>query len=205
MDQPQIFQRTLDFVKKYYSDDDTHGFPHVMRVLKIAEVLSKSENCNSFIVKISTLLHDIGRLSEGINYDNNLFLNLKKDVNHAEISAQIAEKYLRQYINLESSIISRIIHCIRAHSFSNKIEPQTIEAKILSDADKLDAIGAIGIYRTIAYQIDHGTGVNGVLKHLQEKILKLNEQLYLKKSKEMALEKKKIVDLFNSKLKEELL
>jgi len=205
MDQPQIFQRTLDFVKKYYSDDDTHGFPHVMRVLKIAEVLSKSENCNSFIVKISTLLHDIGRLSEGVNYDDSLFLNLKKDVNHAEISAQIAEKYLRQYINLESSIISRIIHCIRAHSFSNKIEPQTIEAKILSDADKLDAIGAIGIYRTIAYQIDHETGVNGVLKHLQEKILKLNEQLYLKKSKEMAFEKKKIVDLFNSKLKEELL
>lgn len=192
MDQLQIFQRTLDFVKKYYSDDDTHGFPHMMRVLKIAEILSKSENCNSFIVKISTLLHDIGRLSEGVNYDNNLFLNLNKDLNHAEISAQIAEKYLRQYMNLNSPMISRIIHCIRAHSFSNKIEPQTIEAKILSDADKLDAIGAIGIYRTIAYQINHGTGVNGVFKHLREKFLKLNEQLYLKKSKEMAIEKKKL-------------
>ena len=75
--------------------------------------------------------------------------------------------------------------------------------KILSDADKLDAIGAIGIYRTIAYQVSHGTGLNGVLKHLQEKILKLNDRLYLEKSKELALDKKKIVDLFNVKLKEE--
>ncbi len=205
MEQSEIIQKIFDFAKKYCSDSDTHGFPHVLRVLKITEVLTKSECVDLFIIKIAVLFHDIGRLSEDINYNDKCFSNLRKDSNHAEISAQIANNYLKQYINLESSLIDKIIHCIRAHSFSNKILPQTIESKILSDADKLDAIGAIGIYRTIAFQISHGTGVNGVLKHLQDKILKLNDLLYLDKSKELALEKKTIVNLFNSKLKEELL
>jgi len=203
MEQPEIFQKSFDFAKRYYSENDTHGFPHVLRVLKIAEILTKSEGGDFFIIKISVLLHDIGRLSKEVSYNNPLFSNLKKNLNHAEISAQIAERYLRQHSNLGSSTINKIIHCIRAHSFSYRITPQTIEAKILSDADKLDAIGAIGIYRTIAYQVSHGTGLNGVLKHLQEKILKLNDRLYLEKSKELALDKKKIVDLFSVKLKEE--
>jgi uncharacterized protein len=100
--------------------------------------------------------------------------------------------------------LSSIIHCIQAHSFSNNIIPQTIDAKILSDADKLDALGAIGLYRTIGFTIRNKGSLEDVIKHLEKKILKLKDQLYLKISKELASERKLIIDHFYKQIKEEI-
>jgi len=152
-------------------------------------------NANLLIIKIAALLHDVGRIHEKKNDTKN----------HAEISAEMAEKFLQKTnfdINLDD--IENILHSIRAHSFSNKIKPKTLEAKILSDADKLDALGAIGLYRTIIYsfKLKNG-GIEKVIEHLENKILKLKEMIYLDYSKQIAEKRHKIILDFYNQIKKE--
>jgi uncharacterized protein len=204
MNEAEILNETYNFAEKYYSKDDIHGFPHILRILKIVEHLAEVENADLFVVKMATLLHDIGRLSAEVAYDDIMFLKIKRDLNHAELSAVISEQFFRRNFSLKSEIVEQILHCIRAHSFSNKTPPETIEAKILSDADKLDALGAIGLYRTIGYQVKHGTGLDGVINHLNEKILQLKEDLFLTSAKKIAQERNKLIESFMKEIKEEL-
>ncbi len=127
-------------------------------------------------MKISSLLHDIGRFKEK-----------SEKLNHAELSAEMAERFLKSITpHFSPESIKKILHCIRAYSFSNQVKPITIEAKILSDTDKLDALGAIGLYRTIGFTVKKGGNLDNVIYHLEEKILNLKNLLYLARSKEMA-------------------
>ena len=146
------------FAYEHSKKDDIHGFKHTERVLKQSLEIGIKLNANLTVLKIATLLHDIGR-------------NIKSREtveNHAEISADIAEKFIYNN-NFDLSIINikNILHCIRSHSFSNNKIPKTLEAKILSDADKLDALGAIGLYRTIGFTILRKGGLNDVVEHLE--------------------------------------
>ncbi|MFX0080564.1 MAG: HD domain-containing protein [Candidatus Hodarchaeota archaeon] len=165
--------------------DDIHGFPHVDRVYNICLQLGKELGANLFVLEIAALLHDIGRIKE------------KEDIskiNHAEISAEMALEFLNSNnFNFSKVEIESIIHCIRSHSFSNNKKPKTLEAKILSDADKLDALGAIGLYRTIGFTIKRKGGLDQVIEHLENKILKLKDKLYLDISKEIAEERELII------------
>ncbi|MFX1571839.1 MAG: HD domain-containing protein [Promethearchaeota archaeon] len=172
--------------------DDIHGFNHVERVYTMCINIGEKLNANLDILKISVLLHDIGRIDEKKD-------NLKR--NHAEISAEKAFKFLTsQQFNLNKDDIDKIIHCIKAHSFSNNIIPQTLEAKILSDADKLDALGAIGLYRTVGFTIKKKGGLDQVIEHLENKILKLKDQLYLDISKKIAEDRELIIYDFYKKI-----
>ena len=99
--------------------------------------------------------------------------------------------------------LDNIIHCIRSHSFSNNLKHSTLEAKILFDADKLDAIGAIGLYRTIGFTIKNGGGIEQVIKHLESKILKLKDLVYLDNSKQIAEKRHEIIIDFYNKIKGE--
>ena len=141
--------------------DDIHGFRHVERVYNTSVQLGHQLHADMLIVKISSLLHDIGRKKD------------KKSVsqkNHAKFSAEIAKEYLSSNnFNFSQDIMENIIHCIEAHSFSNDVIPNTLEAKILSDADKLDAIGAIGLYRTIGFTVKNKGGIDQVIEHLENK------------------------------------
>ncbi|GAH41189.1 unnamed protein product, partial [marine sediment metagenome] len=80
---------------------------------------------------------------------------------------------------------------------------KTLEAKILSDADKLDALGAIGLYRTIIFTLRNKGGIEQVINHLENKILKLKDGLYLEVSKQIAEERSKIIIDFYNKIREE--
>ncbi|MBA7580801.1 putative protein YedJ [subsurface metagenome] len=145
-------------------------------------------------IKIAALLHDVGRIYEKKNDAKN----------HAELSAEMAEKFLQKTnFNITNDNIENIIHSIRAHSFSNNIKPKTLEAKILSDADKLDALGAIGLYRTISFTLRNKGGIEQVINHLENKILKLKDGLYLEVSKQIAEERSKIIIDFYKKIREE--
>jgi len=179
------------FSKDNMGDDDIHGFSHVKRVLNSCLYLGKKLNANLLILEISALLHDIGRKHE--NNDIN-------GKNHAEFSAGMALNFLNSRdFQLSHVEIENIIHSIRSHSFSNNILPNTIEAKILSDADKLDALGAIGIFRTIGFAIKKGAGLKKVIDHLERKIMKLKEQMNLLISKELAEERHQIIlDFYNN-------
>jgi uncharacterized protein len=73
-----------------------------------------------------------------------------------------------------------------AHSFSSGRTASSIEAKVLSDADRLDAMGAIGIYRTVQYNAEHGYAAERVGEHIREKLLKLEDLLYTETARKMA-------------------
>lgn len=180
-----MMKKIHNFALKNSGSDDLHGFPHIKRVYDLCLKIGKKLDANIKVLKIATLLHDIGRKKE----ENG---TLKKK--HAEISAKLTLKFLTsKNFNLSKEEIENIIHCIKAHSFSNEITPKTLEAQILSDADKLDALGAIGLYRTIGFTVKNKGGVDQVIEHLEKKIMKLKDQMYLEISKEIAKEREKII------------
>lgn len=191
----------VSIVSKYASKnsekDDIHGFLHVERVLNLSLQLGKQLGANLLVIKIAALLHDIGRINRN---------KTSSDKNHAQLSSEMALEFLKSNdFTLSQEEIDNIIQSIRTHSFSNYEIPQSLEAKILSDADKLDALGAIGLYRTIGFTIKNQGGVKEVIKHLENKIMKLKAQMYLDISKQIAVERHLIVLDFYNKLKEETL
>jgi len=175
-------------------DDPVHGWPHIERVLGLA--LRIAENINSHVdykvLVLSVLLHDIGRLSED---------HLGK--HHAAISAEIVEKLLEN-LGFSKDLVKRVVEAIRTHSFSRSELPRSLEAMILSDADKLDAIGAIGVARTFMLGERWGRGINGTIKHFYEKLLKLKDMLFLEYSKKIAQRRHKLLEMFLNNLLEDL-
>jgi uncharacterized protein len=192
----EIIKRVKNFAINNLSSDDIHGYGHTERVYRKCIKLGQKLGANLFVLKIAALLHDIGRYSEDQKYKNK---------NHAEISADIASNYLKT-INRRfgKNNFINIIHCIQAHSFSNQITPNSLEAQILSDADKLDALGAIGLYRTIGYTIKMNGNLQDVILHLENKIFNLKNQLFLDISKESAEERLTLLNQFYQEVKEQL-
>jgi uncharacterized protein len=194
MNSNEILSKVRTFAYNNSEKNDIHGFKHVERVLKLSSEIGQVLNANSFVIKIAALLHDVGRSL------------IKEDEvkNHAEISAEIAENFIiKNNFNIVIEDVENILHCIRVHSFSNDMKPKTLEAKILSDADKLDALGAIGLYRTIGFTMLRNGGLVDVIEHLESKILKLKNRLFLDISKDIASTREKIIIDFYNKIKEQ--
>ena len=188
----EIIKSIRKFVVNHSDDDDIHGFAHVQRVYDLCDKIGIELKANMLILRISALLHDIGRNNESSN---------TKSKNHATISAEISKDYLKsQSFCLSEDEMNQIIHCILTHSFSNKIQPLTLEAKILSDVDKLDALGAIGLYRTIGFTIRNKGGIKELINHLETKILSLKNYLYLDITREIAEERIQIIQEFYNRI-----
>ncbi len=116
-----------------------HDFEHVMRVLKNAQKISKKEKGNIKIITAAVLLHDI------VSYPK----SDPRSKNSSLESASKAKKMLRG-CGFKKYEIELIYDAIRDHSYSRGATPQTLEGKILQDADRLDAIGSIGIARAFS-------------------------------------------------------
>ncbi|UCD99978.1 MAG: HD domain-containing protein [Chloroflexota bacterium] len=129
----------------YPGYDPVHGFDHILRVYRMAEKLALIEGANLEIVRAAALLHDAqGSQTEGGEAG-------RQEHHHA--SADFAREVLLDE-GWDQKRIEAVQHCIRAHRFRDNTEsPQTLEAKILFDADKLDVIGAIGVARTVAFDV----------------------------------------------------
>ncbi|MGC8873720.1 MAG: HD domain-containing protein [Chloroflexia bacterium] len=123
----------------YQGKDATHDFDHVLRVLALVRRIGPPEGANMRILEVATLLHDIARDEEA-----------RTGVDHALVGAERARQIVRDwgYSEEEAEAVAR---AIAGHRFRNDREPETIEAKVLYDADKLDALGAIGVGRAFAY------------------------------------------------------
>lgn len=167
-----------------------HDINHIRRVLKNAITIWETEGGNIFAIKLASILHDIGRPIETLTGED-----------HAKISAQIAKKLMTLW-NVEEEIQDIVYDAIYNHRFSSKQEPKTIEGKILSDADKLDAIGAIGIARVFKHNCLRP--IEEDLKHFYEKILKLPQYMYTETGYKLATERIKLVKLFIKQFKEEI-
>ena len=126
-------------VKTRMKNDTAHDFDHILRVYKNAQEICKKEKVNKKLVLSAVLLHDI------ISYPK----SDKRSKLSSIKSAIESEKILKKY-NFPKDEIYIVSNAIREHSFSQKKIPTTIEGKILQDADRLDALGAIGIARVFA-------------------------------------------------------
>lgn len=137
---------SIEEARSWYRQDDTvHGFDHILRVLSLAERIAKAESADWEIVRAAVLLHDAsgGQATDSRRGD------------HQQLSAEFARQFLAEKGWAEERVAA-VQHCIRTHRFRGDENPQTLEAQILFDADKLDVIGAFGVARTIAFDVEVG-------------------------------------------------
>lgn len=134
-----ILDLLKDAVKKRIENDSAHDFDHILRVYKNAQQICKKEKANEKLVLSAVLLHDL------ISYPKSDKRSKMSSIESAKKSKSILKKY--DFSNEEIAIIS---NAISDHSFSQNKIPTSIEGKILQDADRLDALGAIGIARVFA-------------------------------------------------------
>ena len=196
-------------VKKIIENDSAHDFEHMMRVYKNAQKLCKKEKVTEKLVLCAVLLHDI------VSYPK----SDKRSKNSSIDSAKKAKIILKRYDFTENEI-TIILDAIRDHSFSQKKTPKTIEGKILQDADRLDALGAIGIARVFAtggslkrpfYNIDdpfckkrNADDKTWTLDHFFQKLLKLEFLMNTKSGKIEAKKRTRILNEYLKQLKQEI-
>ncbi|MGE0089319.1 MAG: HD domain-containing protein [Bacteroidales bacterium] len=194
MDKNTIIIQSTEFVKdKLKNDSSGHDWWHIYRVLTLARRLHKTEGGDLFIIELAALLHDVADWKFYSNENSGL---------------KIVSDWLEtQHVN--SEVINSVLYIIEHISYKGEgeiYEMKTIEGKIVQDADRLDAIGAIGIARTFAfggykgnemhnpnlkplanmtfeeYKKTNGTTIN----HFYEKLLLLKDRMNTKTAKELA-------------------
>ena len=119
----------------------SHGPDHTERVLQNAMAIGRRMEARLDILAPAALLHDIGRSEEHRS---------KGEICHAQVGADMAESILKE-LGYSEEDRAEICCCIRAHRFRNGVRPESLEAKIIFDADKLDSIGAVGIGRAFLF------------------------------------------------------
>jgi uncharacterized protein len=136
----------LDTVKQFAHQHfqtarGSHKWDHTLRVYRLCEHIGVTEGADMDVLLSAAYLHDIGRSSQDES---------NGAVCHAEKGARMARPILEK-LTLSKAQKNNILHCIRSHRFRGSHEPQTPEAKVLFDADKLDAIGAVGVARAFLF------------------------------------------------------
>lgn len=132
---------TLNDARQWYStDDEVHGFGHIERVYRLCEQIGLAEGADMEILLTAALLHDAQGSHPGAG---------ARDDHHIR-SAKFARNLLTKMGWSESRILA-VQACIIAHRYRKDDVPQSLEAKVLFDADKLDVVGAIGVVRALAY------------------------------------------------------
>ena len=186
--------KIIEFIRKELSGSNSgaHTFDHTMRVYNLSMQMADKLPVSIRVLQAAALLHDVGRPKES-----------ETGHSHSILSGEMSKSLLRELAYTESEI-EQILDAIRTHRFSEGIEPTSIEGKILSDTDKLDAIGAIGIYRAIAQGVTKGRGMNGFLKHTDEKLLKLKDLMYTDLGKHLATNRHELLQKFVDELREEI-
>ncbi|PKM91743.1 phosphohydrolase [Candidatus Falkowbacteria bacterium HGW-Falkowbacteria-1] len=147
------FQKIKETVERELNleKDSAHDIDHVMRVYNLALSISKSEgNVDLDVLCAATLLHDIGGAKEANDSSG------KTD--HAVVGAEMSRSILGR-LGFTFDKIKHIQDCILSHRYRTDYKPETIEAKILFDADKLDAIGAIGAARVFSWIGKHNAKI----------------------------------------------
>lgn len=139
--QAQIIEKTIDFVKHHLQNAEAgHDWWHIYRVWNNAKYIAQNETCNAYVVELAALLHDI---ADSKFHDGN-----------EEIGPIIAEKHLHS-LQVNHAQIESVLHIIKNISYKNTLSNTPIhytpELNIVMDADRLDAMGAIGIARTFNY------------------------------------------------------
>jgi uncharacterized protein len=206
MNKKAVLKKTEDYVKKKFEADATgHDWWHVRRVFRNASTIAKREKgADIFIVKLGALLHDIA--------------DFKFHGGDDVVGGKVAKKWLKS-IGVDNATTEKIVHIVNNVSFkgvgvASKME--SLEGKIVQDADRLDAIGAIGIARTFAYGGHMGRpmynpegktrnnksfeeykkGAPSTIHHFYEKLLHVRELMNTKTGKKIAIERHRFLEMY---------
>lgn len=205
-----LFEKIKKEARKYFKDaKGSHDWSHVERVYNLALKIGTKQGADLEILKFAAILHDIGRKSQDESNGK---------IDHAEMGVKLARTILENY-NFKKEKIERIIHCIETNRFRGNKKPDSIEAKILFDADKLDAIGAIGIGRAFLFAGEVGAKLHNKdidLKTTKEyseedtayrefmvKLRKIKDRMFTKEGRKMARERDKFMVNFFNRLNKE--
>ena len=205
MNNSVLIQKTIEFVKqKLFNAEGGHDWFHIERVYKNCLLIAKTENCNLLVVQLGALLHDIA--------------DSKFHDGDESIGPETARFFLENQ-NVDEIIIKHVIDIIENISFKggnfNK-KFNSIELQIVQDADRLDAIGAIGIARTFNYggfknraiynpdipanlamtKEEYKNSENPTLNHFYEKLLLLKNKMNTESGKKLAENRHEFMNLF---------
>ncbi len=205
MNSQTIIEETIAFVKKTLQNAESgHDWFHIERVYKNSLLISKSESVDTFIVSLGALLHDIAD-SKFHNGDET-------------IGPKIAREFLFKQ-NVDSKVIEHVVNIIENISFKGGNEKQKFsspELNVVKDADRLDAIGAIGIARTFNYggfknraiynpeirpklnmtKAEYKASTAPTINHFYEKLLLLKDRMNTRTGKELAKKRHQFMLLY---------
>lgn len=168
------------YIHSIFTHDSTgHDVYHMRRVANLAKLIAIDEQANMFLAEAGALLHDIG--------DKKLFPDPNQSI--------IDMKEFLFSIRLSNSDVHLLEDLIADISYSKGAIPAQLEGKIVQDADRIDAIGAIGIARTFAFGGAHGQSIYSPkdkqtsIQHFYDKLLTLKDTMHTQKAKELAEER----------------
>lgn len=203
MDNKLIIDKTKEFVKNKLGGEGTgHDWWHILRVYKTSVYIGEKENADMFVVELTALLHDIA--------------DWKFNDGNSDIGPKISSDWLKS-LGVDVTIINKITNIIRTISFkggTTNSKQETIEGMVVQDADRLDAIGAIGIARAFAYggyrerelynpnikpqKYDdfqkYKNSVDTTVNHFYEKLLLLKDLMNTKSGRSMAEERHRFME-----------
>ena len=196
MDKKLLMDMQIDTIHRYVSQtlgqSGSHGMDHTDRVVDLCRSIGLKEDADMRILLPAALLHDVGRP-----------LEKEQGLPHEREGARMAAEFLHS-IGYDSTLIPAISSAIRTHRFQSEETPKTLEAWILSDADKLDAMGAMGIARTFLRAGEHGGGIDDAVAHFHDKLLKLRDLMHTRTGRELAAKRHEFLVAFLSTLETEM-
>lgn len=197
------------FISAEMIQDPAHDLNHVLRVVKTVRELCLKEQADLLVALPAAYLHDCFTFPK----------NHPERASSSAVAAEKAVKFLRS-INYPVEKLEAIKHAIIAHSFSAGIKPTTIEAQIVQDADRLDALGAIGVSRCLQVSSSFGASLyhsedpyaehralddkSFTLDHFQVKLFKLAEQMHTYSAKQEAARRVQFMKLYVQQLGSEM-
>lgn len=203
----KLWEISKEFCEK---EGGSHGPDHSERVYFMALAIGRELKARLDILAAAALLHDIGRRHE---------TESRGEICHAHKSAAMAEPILKQ-LGFPPEDIVAIQHCIRSHRFRGQEKPQSLEAQILFDADKLDSIGAVGIGRAFLFagqigaklhdaEIDHGktdaySSEDTAYREFQVKMSRVRDQMLTATGKHLAQQRHRFMEIFFDELNREI-
>ncbi len=199
--------KNIDYIrqtaKKLTTDSNgSHDWFHTRRVYDLCMKIGKKEGANLDILGMAAFLHDIGRPFQDRS---------KGKICHAEKGAELAADILSK-IDIPEEYRDNIIHSIHTHRFRGSNRPETIEAKVLFDADKLDSIGAVGIGRAFLFAGEVGATLHNpdvapeecesytkndtCYREYKIKLTKVKDRMLTKEGCRIALERHRFMESF---------
>ena len=186
----EIISAAIEYVRTLFAGRaDGHDAGHTLRVYRSAMRIAQGESgCKPIVVALAALLHDAD--------DHKLF----STENNANARAFLVDR------GIDPDTTERVCRAINAVSFSKNRgrRPDTPEGRIVQDADRLDAIGAVGVARTFAYGGEHGRSMESSIEHFHEKLLLLRDELNTDAARELAEPRHAFLEAFLAEYEQEI-